>query len=598
MLRINNDFWNYSPGINQAGKLFVARFLELLHPFTIDNFKVRHLNLHMVFLELKQIIQGSIEKQFETDHVEEVCKEALEILKTDPIAELILPKKNQYNESLSKPLFFNKKDHTNTRIHPGVIVLIDHIVSVLNNNYFEKLIQELNLALSSDQPKNVLPLTEALVTEAIGIGFHPNRLYWRAKGFLNPPQRPFSQRFQSFMDELIIKKPGEYTAIFRLSFKNDLQANQCPPSIGKVECVSKVKEDGINEKSKDYLKEDNKFRYAIIRELPAKDQWRAATRGFSRLSRILDLMQFANPSLEISPGKTAVIIQSGTPSFTIFFENQVLGPFELEKDAVTDVEKQFDNIINSQHLSGITQKQIRLALQYFRKGLSDPTPEGQFLALWIGVESLFGRLGPGQLSYIRKNIAILMTLEYSKRLLLDLDQNLKRCNIKLPLEIESSILNEYDKNKKLVILGDALREESSLEKLLDATKDNPLLKSRVQQTASIFITSKSLKEAIKKHLTDVDRHVFRMSRLRNAVVHGGDIPEDLTHLLFNLVAYLRISLREIMKELSTSRAHKTIHDVLYKKEWLYDNVKKNLEVAAEDNLPLIDLIFPEIFWPG
>lgn len=84
MLNIN-DGWSYSSGINSAGKAFIERWIELFYHLTIDNYRVKHLNVRVGFQELGQVVEDSDANLIDSSNIEYVSLEVLHLLKVDQL---------------------------------------------------------------------------------------------------------------------------------------------------------------------------------------------------------------------------------------------------------------------------------------------------------------------------------------------------------------------------------------------------------------------------------------------------------------------------------------------------------------------------------
>ena len=98
-------------------------------------------------------------------------------------------------------------------------------------------------------------------------------------------------------------------------------------------------------------------------------------------------------------------------------------------------------------------------------------------------------------------------------------------------------------------------------------------------------------------VTGVQTCALPIYRIRNAIVHGGYIPEDLTHLGSHLATYLWTVLRALTDELTKPTGLRDISKFFDKMIMLYGLECEQLEQggSAEPNLPF--LLHPEIMWP-
>src|SRR5262249_7838672 len=76
---------------------------------------------------------------------------------------------------------------------------------------------------------------------------------------------------------------------------------------------------------------------------------------------------------------------------------------------------------------------------------------------------------------------------------------------------------------------------------------------------------------------DVLWHLQRMYRLRNAIVHGGELPSDFTQINSHLGTYLWATLRVAIEEFSRPGGIRELRKVFEKYTWLFDNVSRLLQ---------------------
>ena len=155
MITISDSGWAFSQGINSAGKAFLQRWLELFHQLTTDNYRVIHLNVRVGFGELRHVIDESENKVIESSNIQDVSAEVLKLLKTDPIAKLILPHHEYYYVSLEKPYLGEQ-----TKVaHPGLKVLVEQACEKLDSRYRAAIIDAIAIAIEENDVEKTILLT-------------------------------------------------------------------------------------------------------------------------------------------------------------------------------------------------------------------------------------------------------------------------------------------------------------------------------------------------------------------------------------------------------------------------------------------------------
>ena len=189
-------------GINEAGKVFVQRWLELFHRLTVDIYRVRHSNLRIAFEELVAVAALSEEHGAELNHlrdVSDVSAELLKILKQDPVGSEILPSNVHYYPLLERCL-----DSSSKIIQPGLVVLSEQACGMLRNHYRPALLRNLRAAIMDNQIERALSLTSALATDLVSEGYDMRHLYWRGEwAFTRMPRRAFMERWTRFLSHFM-----------------------------------------------------------------------------------------------------------------------------------------------------------------------------------------------------------------------------------------------------------------------------------------------------------------------------------------------------------------------------------------------------------
>jgi hypothetical protein len=146
-------------------------------------------------------------------------------------------------------------------------------------------------------------------------------------------------------------------------------------------------------------------------------------------------------------------------------------------------------------------------------------------------------------------------------------------------------------------LWKGLTNSSERETLVEAAANSPLLQHRIATLAQRLGTHSAIKQTLETHAQDVSWHVQRLSRVRNAIVHGGSVPEDLTQLAAHLADYLWTILRDLLDELADPNGVRELRKYFEKGSYLYERVFQTLNESADNPLPYQVLINPRSIWP-
>ena len=140
--------------------------------------------------------------------------------------------------------------------------------------------------------------------------------------------------------------------------------------------------------------------------------------------------------------------------------------------------------------------------------------------------------------------------------------------------------------------------ESLKSQLLGLAAVSPLLQSRIGDNARLFGTARKTRETLATHRQDIHWHVQRLYRVRNAIVHGGETPSDLTHLGSDLATFLWVLLRSILDDFASDSGTKDIGKFFDKHLKIHEMVLLEISRSEQDaNPPFAILLEPTLLWP-
>jgi hypothetical protein len=579
--------WANSNGIGPAGQVFVQRWLELFHRLTIDTYRVRHLNARLAVVELANVIRDAQVFGVDPLNIKEIAAETLLLLQEDPVAQTVLPRAKHYYASLAQPLLDGKT------VHPGLPVLIDHILPTLNQAYRPRLIQALRAAINDNDIDQTIAVTSRLASDLIGEGHDLRHLYWRGQLFTRPPARPFAQKLDETLNAFGGLAESQYSIVFRLEFNNSTAANDAPPLMAGIQLTPAVPE-AQTPAAEQFTPTRARFRYARL-NVSALDPFSAARRAAADVARALDLVQFTRPSIRIYSPPAALILAPGN-QLVVSLTLELLGPIRIASEGLNARHAQLTTIRNSD-IDPAIKNRLSLGLQYLRRGFTDPSPAGQFLNFWIGLEAVVGGAGRTNVGDMRRQASRLIAAGYARRILGDLRQNLRRLDINLGAALNTTILNEHNASNRLVALANALRDEGTRPDLVAASASSPLLQHRIGSVAALVSQWPALRQALLRNEQDVMWHVQRMYRIRNAIVHGGFVPEDLTHINSHVATYLWACLRVLIEELARG-VLRDIKDVFEKFSWTLSEHHRLAQEQPGSIPTYLSLVQPQTLFPA
>jgi hypothetical protein len=270
---------------------------------------------------------------------------------------------------------------------------------------------------------------------------------------------------------------------------------------------------------------------------------------------------------------------------------ELLGPIRQAHEDLGQRLEHLRRITNDQRLSTGTRERFFLGLQYLRRAITDISSSGQFLHAWIGLEATVAGAQRTDVSDIRRAVSRLIASGYPRRTLVDLRDSLLRNGVQIDDAFRREVY-EAPAPTAAVALWSRLRDPASLATLEGAITEHPLLRLRVRQTAETLGTPGAVEKSIERSREDVDWHIQRMYRLRNAIAHGsGTVPHSITVLASHLATYLWVIVRATMTEFARPAGITEMRAYFDRSNWLYE---QQLRVLREGQpLDLMSIVWPE-----
>lgn len=589
MRLITPEEWSNSPGINRAGMVFVEVWLEALHFATIDIYRVRHLNTRLAFEELLNVVKGREEGNYDSQNIEDVAAETHRLLKNDKVAQSILPQCHLYHGLLLHPF----TDHKEKYPHPGLSVLIERACQTLNKSYRTALLEALRSAINTDDLQSTLELTACIASDLIGSSYDFKHLYWRGQAFVKPPRRPFQERLDQWIRGFADHGLIDYTVAYRLDFQNVGLARRCPQAVGSFEILS-GDEIAVRHADLQSLTPQANSRVAVSM-IPAPDPFSASRKGAGQLYEVLDIVQFSHPAAGMRLHNKGYVVRPNGQLQAVPTTLELLGPIRFFEEEVNTRIGQLAVIDG--RVDEISLRRLGLGLQYLRRGLTESAPQGQFLNYWIGLEAIAGGKHKTEISTIRQNIPKMIALGYPRRLARDLLENFQRVQLDINQVLAAATTTLPEPLTKVEALWRSVCGETSRNALLAISERSPLLQERILSLVSLLGNSELTLESMDQHRKDIEWHIQRLYRVRNSIVHGGYVPDDLTHLASHLATYLWVVLRSVLDDFASPNGTKELRPFFDNQVLLYKLISENLHDLGTKEVPYAIVLEPTSILP-
>ena len=511
---------------NDLQNLFKKRMVELLDKHTLDSYRVRTNNLMTILKELSYVLDSWVNGNVKRLETVELCiSECIDLLKDDTLEnrELFISALEDY---LSKSR--NKKDEPLIEDTIKMKFWTDELFEKNQDRYLVNLLENMEGVLFDDKEydeesfipalKSLDKLISAFACELLRIGYSKVYLYWYFKALLKNRQgKTFQNSFNGMKEKFSNREKIHFTVVISLEFgskKAAINANHIEEL--KNEIPNNLRD--VANLQNEIKNPMGNFKF-FCEEIEDLDAHSASVKVNDNLQKILDFQQ--EHIINLKPHYGAVVIQEKGGHYIITKEsfNILDTGAEFMKEEIATLQQKLRTLNDSEYVDKDVKDRLSASLRHLRIGDSQADIDQQFINYWIALEFIFASSSRNDNTYkrIKENLVRIMTTCYIKRNILYIKNWCEKKNL---LNNEEDILEKIKNDDFLNSVND---------KLLWYRLKN--LKSHVREESSI-------KEYIKAHSINLLRHLSRIYRLRNELVHEAAIKQDIVNVTSNLRFYL------------------------------------------------------------
>lgn len=520
-------------------KFFIEYFLELLHNETLDSYRARLHNPYTILEELAKVVNDRHHNRIKTDvTVQYVAEEARDAIRDESeLTFRAVPK--AYLLSLIEKCVKKDADYM------GLSFALQRVISE-NANYTPTLfarISEQILALNQNSALLLADygvlyrLTNCIVTALINQGYSKDYLFrFASNNFGVRFRHNFEQAFERLCN-LSAKTPTTFRVVFRWQHTLPLQI---PPQYLLTEEQYNDFQP-INNRTAEFLARYRvrNIEYICLAE-SALDYFAALKQATSRLSGILDQIYLGFDAPSINLHDQALVIGETNPDKTRAYpiRGSVEGHYRSGQDIYSDFVDKLKQITEHQTISPETKRKVASAVRYLRLGIEAFDWEQKFLSFWIGLEYIFSEYDNSASTIVRlkENLINSHAIVYVKRNLKELDEDIQRLDLTNAIQahnIDLSYLKDSDSYDQIITA---------------ATNSHPLLAYRAHKFKErLFSQKDGKKKYLYYHKDNLNRHLTRIYRVRNEIVHqAGTQQPNINILVGNLRYYLTFMLNGLI----------------------------------------------------
>jgi hypothetical protein len=520
-------------------------FLELWHGMTheasLDSHRVRCLNARTIIRELKEEIEIG---RARTDDILALCKEAEEILESDPVVGGSFPRHvGVLKPLLAKPPLSDekKKDAAQESAFREFRFAVADFSAVLEEDYFKRLLAKLPEAISDADFARIDAFTGAVLSDLIDQGwpietlFSWPDLFFREK---NPPYNTFASNL-NFMIRNLEWGNQSYSVILRLSGSSKLSEFGDFNGFHFRSIPGFIPDGSLPQRK--FAAQSSLTTFAET-EVDAPDFTAAAIAARERFERCLDLLRF---NFEPEPLKvdTRCLVKRKGDGRMRLPEVRHLVPNPHHHLHVADFRqftKQIEEILARPGIQPESRERLRAGLRHFRIGSDADTYKDKFLSWWMGLEFLAhvgveGNIGPTVASHVSDTLVQRYLYKFVSDLVRTLNGQKVVWSEDLAQLSGAATLDDLDHPKCLTIL----HSQHGSETLAAAFPRNPVAARRIRRLAEMLQNPLNTADAVAAHHRHLRWHLSRLYWVRCCIVHGSEVRHRLPLLTANLEFYLK-----------------------------------------------------------
>lgn len=540
---LTNKYIKNTLNFNDVGQiLFIQKIKELLNNNSGVSYSYKIHNAYSVLLELKSVIQDFEYGRTNGFILEDVRKEAYDILKSD----LVLPSKQAalygtISDEIRKGLSIEKNNQSISATDMDKVHSMYFAICNLENtyeimDYLNDTLDMLKSAIEVNDCEKIIKLTECLVSSIIITKRSISSTYANVGYFFEKMGKPFDDCWNQWVGNLL-RVEASYTCYFKVEDK--YKEKIIGTITGEdIKCSHPTENGSI-------VIEDEISYWKVDINVPANDQVAIVEKAFYAYKKEIGIVEFATAKVEKLNDKVIVYDKH----FDKFFElEQKIVAKKLDYKPYNQYHKNIDRVVR--HLVDNLSNEID-ANKVVNAIINTCNFEGEgktynFLLLWSSLESLFrSNQYPTAITAIKDIVPNVLSHRYIYYRLCDF---LKDCNnIGLSYQYQGKeVINENPNDEQVELLFNLLRSDSEKNIFLQLCKESyELLYYRGVELVHILMNAKNVKQKIERHRQILGYQLQRMYRIRNKFVHHSIVDENIDVLCKHIRVYMWEAIREM-----------------------------------------------------
>jgi len=568
----NEDILKWG-NFNQNQIFFTQRWIELLNVHTHSKYAVRYLNTHQALKELnyvcKEMIEGNIKRN--DNHLFIVFEEVKKVISED---EIFKGKANSYFRILENSLQRSPKAENVSKVY-SIIYQVEYVIRYLEENYLSWIISELNQFLDCEEEnyEKIEKTMQILASELLGKGWSSEELYTIAFELLLHNKNPVGEKFEHLFLKLR-KEPLPY--VFLFSDKNPL-AKVTKASLVELN-VDILSGDEVLNTYSDYemgknISKNKEYVRVISHCYDAHSGVNNAWQSVAKKLDILNFYGFSIPDFDIAP----IVLLPETPKYLRNVKVDLVSKKRKFKAPDTMMNRVLTQLKNGD--SEVNRK-IESLFEFTRISEESLSPQSTFINLWIGIESFVqSKEFDGGIENVKMVVSSTATHNYIYSLIKNFLEDCNRCKLEVNFEGRSIVIGKLSPQDALYLFW---KDGFIYEMNHISERENTLLAYRFKELCIILKNGKKCSVLLENHKKNVQQHIHRLYRKRNAIVHSGEMQNNTNLFTKHLHEYIEYVMTVVIHRLEENQTASL--------EQIFAQVRDSVEATIEtlNNSRLLD----------
>lgn len=524
----NKDILKYG-NFNKNQVFFIQRWSEMLNIHTHSKYAVRYLNSHQALKELHYVCKGMIEGTIKKNdnHLKLVFKEVKRVLSSDQILKENAP---SHFQILDNTLQGIPKADNIPKLY-SIIFQIEYAINYIEDQYLTWIIEKLQQVLLSDDEnfEMIDNILQTLASELLGNGWSLQALYSVVHEGIFKNNLTVQGKFNEILNRF---NTSSEPYIFLFTFKGDI-SKEIISLLEKLN-VEFITGEEIIETYKDYKLDKHisvdKIYVRVI--LESYDVYTGVNNAWQKVVGSIEVLNFYGyniPDFDIAP----IILLPQTPKYIRNVKVDLLAKRKKFRAPITMM-----NRVIMQLKNGDVEVNRKLKSLYEFTRISDESlsPQSTFINLWIGIESFAqSKEFDGGIESVKTVIAYTSTHNYLYSIIRNFLEDCNRCKIEIKYDGQLIRIGRLQAQEAL----DYFWDEKFVEEMKKTcTELNSLLFYRFIEFISILKDGKKCADLLEKHKINIQQHVHRLYRIRNSIVHSGELLYNTNLFIKHLYEYI------------------------------------------------------------